>query len=210
VCAGRPQRCQPPLHRLLARWFLEPPAGASQGAVARAASLVQKTSGQDGSLEQLRAAAAQLPGPLGRYHAVVSILGVRGTLWRCEVATAHTYLLFEARALPDIVIDVTFKQFLVMPEWMDVRHFNAAKGRSLFSELPDFFVGSHLALGEHMSLPALREAMVSVYEDVGDALGEAPFARVGEFERMHHLRNDVLFALHDAHLRRKICGRPAQ
>ena len=59
-----------------------------------------------------------------------------------------------------------------------------------------------------MTLPALHDAMVTVYEDAGDEISEAPFAQQSELERMHHLRN-VMFG-HSPQIRKQICGRPAQ
>jgi hypothetical protein len=74
----------------------------------------------------------------------------------------------------------------------------------------DFFVGSHDELSEQMTLASLQEAMIKIYHRVGDALSDAPFTPAGEFERMHYLRNNVMFAVHDATLRKRYCGRQAQ
>jgi hypothetical protein len=60
-----------------------------------------------------------------RYRTPLTVLGVRGTLWRCEVSTTHSYLRFESDGHDDVLIDVAFKQFLVMPEWMEERHLDA-------------------------------------------------------------------------------------
>ena len=46
-------------------------------------------------------------------------------MWRCEVSTTHSYLRFESDGHDDVLIDVAFKQFLVMPEWMEERHLDA-------------------------------------------------------------------------------------
>ena len=197
------------LYRLLARWFLQPPAGSSTQVDAAAAILIQHATAADG-LDGIRAAAGRLPGPLGRYATSIRVAGVQGTLWRCEVSTAHTYLVFEAPGLPDVVIDVSFKQFMLMPEWMEERHFEAAKARGLFTELPESFVGTHDELGELMTLSGLTQTMVAVFEHAGDVLATAPFADPRELEKMHHLRNNVMFAMSNVPLRRKICGHAAQ
>ena len=158
----------------------------------------------------LRQAAGRLPGPLGRYSAPLAVLGVHGTLWRCEVSTTHSYLLFEAAGHEDVLIDVSFKQFLVMPEWMEPRHFDACQEHRLFAAQPDAFVGTHAELEALMTEPGLAQTMRSVYERAGDATHDAPFADAGELRRMHTLRNLVLFAVHDVALRRRLCGRPSQ
>ena len=66
------------IHGLLASWFLQPPEGAAPAAVIRAAGFVAQAGRQGGSLEDLRLAAKQLPGPLGRYSVTLSILGING------------------------------------------------------------------------------------------------------------------------------------
>jgi len=109
------------LYPLLARWFLQPPPHVDDATVTRAAAL-QAAAGRDGyDLDAMRADAAGLPGPLGRYAAPIVLLGVHGTLWRCEVSSVHTYLVFTAAGLADVVIDVSIKQFVVLSEWMEER-----------------------------------------------------------------------------------------
>ena len=197
------------LYRLLAGWFLQPPSGVAAQVDAVAATLIQRVTAADG-LDGIREAAKRLPAPLGRYATTIRVSGVQGTLWRCEVQTAHTYLIFESPGLPDIVIDVSFKQFMLMPEWMEERHFEAAKARGLFTELADSFVGTHDELGELMTLDGLAQTMVTVFEHAGDAVTTAPFADARELEKMHRLRNDVMFAMSNLPLRRRICGHAAQ
>ena len=198
------------LYGLLARWFLQPPASAPQAWPL--SSQLQAVAGRDDAydLAALRAAAGRLPGPLGRYHAPLSVRGVRGTLWRCEMSTTHSYLVFEAAGHEDVLVDVSFKQFLVMPEWMEPRHFDACQEHRLFAAQPDAFVGTHAELEALMTEPGLAQTMRSVYERAGDATHDAPFADAGELRRMHTLRNHVLFAVHDVALRRRLCGRPSQ
>ena len=200
------------LYRLLARWLLQPPPTAPSTADLRSQQL-QAEAGADGyDLAALRAAASKLPGPLGRYRTPLTVLGVSGTLWRCEVSTSHSYLRFEphAHAHEEVVIDVAFKQFLVMPEWMEARHFDACQSNDLLASLPDSFVGTHAQLEQRMTEHGLREIMRDVYETAGDPTHDAPFADAGELRRMHELRNLVMYATRDVALRRRLCGAPSQ
>ena len=50
-----------------------------------------------------------------------------------------------------MVIDVAFKQFLVIPEWMEARHFDTCLSQNLFASLPDSFVGAHAEPSPHAS-----------------------------------------------------------
>ena len=92
----------PPRDRSLARWLLQPPQHSPPDVVARGHELVElaaRAGGQRGEaydLETMRRHAGKLPGPVGRYAARLSVLGVRGVLSRCEVSTAHTFLVFIA------------------------------------------------------------------------------------------------------------------
>ena len=108
------------------------------------------------------------------------------------------------------MIDVAFKQFLVMPEWMEARHFDACQSNDLLASLPDSFVGTHAQLEQRMTEQGLREIMQEVYETAGDPTHDAPFADAGELRRMHELRNLVMYATRDVALRRRLCGAPSQ
>ena len=127
-------------YQAMARWLLEPPADADP--VARA--LAVQLQAESHSVAALHASATRLPGPLGRYSARLTVLGVPGTLSRCEMGTVHTFLLFVADGgrIDDVYIDVTFKQFLVLPDWMKTRHYEAAERLGLFRQFPDAFVGT--------------------------------------------------------------------
>lgn len=222
----------------MARWLLQPPPGASEGAFALAENLIAEAgaaatsawsehnevgdearSTRGYNLARLSAAASRLPAPLGRYSAPLRIGGTLGTLWRCEVSTVHTYLIFEAPGLAEsILIDVTYKQFLVIPEWMDEHHFEAARSMDLFSHLPDAFVGTAAQLGELMTLPELEGALRRVYERAGDdpeaALRTAADAATTgprlRLEEMHALLREGLFSLSSPARRRALCGSPSQ
>ena len=106
----------PRAYGALARWLLQPPPLSAPLAVARADALIARAHAPDPdyNLHTLRQAATQLPGPLGTYVTRLVIDDVRGTLWRCEVSTAHTYLIFAADArfgiTEDVLIDVSYKQ----------------------------------------------------------------------------------------------------
>ena len=108
-------------------------------------------------------------------------------------------------------------QFLVVPEWMETRHFEACQAAKLFDETPDAFVGSTTELSALMTLPGLHHAFEIIGESDLQAAGHeretmaAQWASPGALEEMHLLRNDRLFALHIPRGgRRGICGRPMQ
>lgn len=154
-------------YQAMARWLLEPPADADP--VARA--LAVQLQAESRSVAALHTSATRLPGPLGRYSARLTVLGVPGTLSRCEMGTVHTFLLFVADAgrLDDVYIDVTFKQFLVLPDWMETRHYEAAERLGLFRQFPDAFVGTAEELAALMTLSALRTALEAAYAAAPDA-----------------------------------------
>jgi hypothetical protein len=194
----------------LARWLLQPPTMATPSHVALADRLVAAADvAADYGVDSVRSAAAQLPGPVGRYAAPLVVRGVRGTLWRCEMTTAHTYLLFEAPGIEDIYIDVTFKQFLVLPEWMETRHFEVCQADGLFSEHEDSFVGTAKELEALMTLPALEAALRDVYARAGGGV-PSHLLQPGTLQQLHTLRNDALYVLSDTRRRRQMCGKPAQ
>jgi hypothetical protein len=202
----------------LARWLLRPPPLATPHAVARAERLMAEAGAHDTtySLSDLRRAAGQLEGPLGQYVARLLVGGARGTLWRCEVTTAHTYLVFEfdhaARAgkrPADIYIDVSYKQFLLLPELMDERHFAAARSGGLFRDEPEAFVGGAAALGTKMTLANLQAAFRTLDDAVG-AAGAERLATKPELSELVTLRNEGIFALRDRQRRKALCGRPWQ
>ena len=203
------------LYGLMARWLLEPPALAQAGASERA-QMLMATAGADAAfgLRGLRQAAGMLPGPLGRYAAPISVRGVRGTLWRCEVSTVHTYLIFEAAGMDDVFVDVTWQQFLLLPDWMTDVHFEAAAAGRLLSEQPQHFVGSGAQLQAHLTISALHSALQYVYAHGGAPPEYVPFQhgrfRDGALEEMNLLRSEGIFALGDRRRRRQMCGHPSQ
>lgn len=217
----------------MARWLLETAVTAGPTASALAAQLRTQASSDAGyHLTRLREAAGRLPAPLGRYSARLTLRGVTGTLWRCEISTVHTYLLFVAddHLAEDVYVDVTHKQFLLLPEWMEPRHFQACKSLGLFSELRDAFVGTASELAALMTLPALKAALGAVFAATGDrdarlednmeswtaanagdhAYAQASPLRSGELDRMHLLRAEGLFAITEARKRHRMCGTPSQ
>ena len=165
-------------YQAMARWLLEPPADADP--VARA--LAVQLQAESRSVAALHTSATRLPGPLGRYSARLTVLGVPGTLSRCEMGTVHTFLLFVADGgrLDDVYIDVTFKQFLVLPEWMEARHYEAAERLGLFRQFPDAFVGTAEELAALMTLSALRTALEAAYAAAPDAAPGRPSSFVNE------------------------------
>ena len=85
-----------------------------------------------GAKPDANAHARGLPGPTGRYRANVEIAGVRGQLIKCEMDAVHTYVFFTSPSIEeDIIIDVTYKQFLVITDWMgdtpDSHHYQVSR-----------------------------------------------------------------------------------
>lgn len=177
----------------------------------------------------MHADAAKLPGPLGLYEAPLRVRGVVGTLRRCEVSTVHTFLVFSAVGHPDVYVDLSpkqarrfaarrpctrarrppsgaaLRQFFVMGEWMEDAHYEACRAAGMWAEQADFFVGPADELERLFTLGGLRDNMVAVYEAHGSDVSSAPFADPAALQQMHTLRNQVLFALHDVALRRRLC-----
>lgn len=210
---------RPEIYTLLARWFLQPPAHAPPAATARAEALVRAASDAEYDLAAMRAAASQLPGPLGRYASTVRIRGVNATLWRCEIETIHTYLVLQPTGgLDDLLVDVSYRQFLVIPDWMEERHWDACDADADWDAdalLPsgdepdtDAFVGTFAELDGRLTARGLRANMQRVYTQAGDAVETAPFADARVLEETHKMRNGLIFATTDVALRRKLCGRP--
>ena len=196
----------------MARWLLQPPVGAPSASHALAASLMAEAAADGAAydLQKLRKAAGRLPGPVGRYAAPLTVLGVHGTLWRCEVSTVHTYLIF-ATAMEDILIDVTYKQFLLIPEWLEERHFSALQSADYFSELPDAFVGNDTELDKLLTLPALRHALEVAYGEGAEDELQRRQANSDGLDHMQALIRNGVFALQDPLRRRQeLCGRPQQ
>ena len=207
----------PSAYSAIARWLLRPPPLSEAHAIAHAESLMASadSAARAGaySLDRMRDAASQLAGPLGQYETKLHVGGVRGTLWRCEVSTAHTFLVFEPSAgsglAEDLIVDVSYKQFLVLPELMHSHHFDAARAIRLFDDEPESFVGPAAALDEKMSLSSLRAAFRRVDHAVAGG-GAARLSTHPDLGRLAALRNDGVFALRDRERRKRMCGRPWQ
>ena len=205
----------PSAYGALARWLLHPPPLAPAHEVARADALIAAAdaAGPDYRIRDVRQAASQLAGPLGKYVSRLRVGGARGTLWRCEASTAHTYLVFEpdggSGEADDVFVDVSYKQFLVMPELMGAADFARAQAVQLFADEPDGFVGRAAELRAKMTLDGLRDAFRRI--EAGRAA--TPSGRLSarpDLAHMVSLRNDGIFALHDRRRRKELCGRPWQ
>ena len=101
---------------------------------------------------------------------------------------------------------------LLLPEWMEKEHFEAARSARLFAEEPDTFVGLPADLEAKMSLASLRNAF-RLIDDAGARRGASSASRLATrpgIEHMVSLRNDGVFALRDRERRRQMCGRPWQ
>jgi hypothetical protein len=82
------------------------------------------------------------------------------------MGSTHTYLVFraddQAQAL-DVVVDVTYRQFLVITEWMEggrlAELMDAAAATGLFDGVPEWFVGTDQELAEVFTAQGLKEHM---------------------------------------------------
>jgi len=189
------------------------------------------------NVEGFHQQASRLHGPLGRYSATVTISGVSGTLVKCEMGTTHTYLIFRAddrNDALDVVIDVTYRQFLVVTEWMEggreTELMDAAATAGMFDEVPEWFVGTDAEVSEVFTLQGLKENMERIVAGAGyessehDSVttttghdirniklwGARPWLNLDELSNMHHLRNDVMLTLNSPSTRDRHCGLPTQ
>lgn len=199
------------LYALMARWFLVSADAAGAQAARLAAELQRGASRVGYSLEAMRADAAKLPAPLGKYEAPLRVLGAAGVLRRCEVSTVHTYLVFSSASLDDVYVDLSPKQFYVMSEWMGSDgHWEAVRRARLFDEAPEHFVGSAAEMEAVYTAESLRANMRAAYDAHGASVAGAEFEDDAQLRQMHMLRNDALFALRDPARRRQMCGRPSE
>jgi len=197
---------------LMAAWFLQPPAQATDDEKQRARKLAREAAhgGFRDGMSGLHSAAGRLPGPLGRYWADIAVGGVRGTLWRCEAGTVHTFLVFRpagpsAVSDADVLLDVTLRQNLLVADWLEDRHYEACAADGLLAAEPDWWVGTAEQLGGLLSADSLRENMRRVYEAAGDDLESAPWADERTLQYMHTLRNAQLYAIDSPARRAQRC-----
>ena len=184
---------------------------------------------------------------LGRYVASVNIAGISGQLMKCEMATTHTYLVFRAdkssdgrstRACKDVVVDVTYKQFLVILEWLEGNStlVAAAEQAGAFREKPNWLVGPDDDVAEVFTENGLRENMellmryafeekiaephtIDTRNNDGEIMtplreqyrdDRRPWLDPQQLSEMHQMRNTHMMALHRPDIRDRYCGRPNQ
>ena len=121
------------LFPMLATWMMVPQDSADELFHTRAAKAIRKSAGAGYHIGAMKSAMASLYGPLGRYSTRLRLGEIEGTLRRCDRDYAHTYLLFtvdgDDEGADDVLIDPSWKHQLLVPEWMEERHFKAAQAR---------------------------------------------------------------------------------
>eukprot|EP01124_Arcella_intermedia_P012291 TRINITY_DN18648_c0_g1_i1.p1 TRINITY_DN18648_c0_g1~~TRINITY_DN18648_c0_g1_i1.p1 ORF type:complete len:205 (-),score=32.97 TRINITY_DN18648_c0_g1_i1:4-618(-) len=133
----------------------------------------------------------------GIYTTDITIQGIQGRLVRCEFSSVHTYLLFSSPSLEsDILIDGTFHQFLVFPEFLDVPDQRIARLGEQLQGVPKYFVGrleEFHALYSKERLWGYTEAFLGAKADLGE------FEKVYQFFLVLYSKNA-----------RSMCGKPTQ
>lgn len=148
------------------------------------------------SIQQIHKAARRLPAPVGRYSASITVKGIPGTLIKCEMGTTHTYLIFTSPQLSnDVIIDMTYKQFLVIGEWMSAGDFEVCETNGLFGDLPEWFVGGDQEFeSEIMTREGLQANMEGIQGLIGeDEAGHPHWRDPAKLDEMHQLRNQAMF-----------------
>lgn len=197
----------PPLrltYELMAKWLL---SNANDPlAITVGAELVD-------SIAILHQRARRLPGPTGLYAADIKVAGVQGKLIKCEMGTVHTYLIFTAPGqIEDVLIDLTYRQFLVVGEWMSATHFAAIERADLFRGAKQWFVGTNAVFeADVVTLDSLRGAMHQTYELAGEDAGneEQRLEHEHDVGHMHDLLRQM-FGLGYPTVRQLRCGKPNQ
>lgn len=98
----------------------------------------------------------------GIYSAELVVAGVRGMLVKCEFGSVHTFLMFvPARGYKGIdeplLVDTTYKQMLVISDWMEADLYDLVEELRFFSDLSEHFVGNASTLQHTMSLALRRQ-----------------------------------------------------
>merc|ERR1712232_1250777 len=117
-----------------------------------------------------------------------------------------TYLVFSAPGVvDDILVDVSYKQFWVVSDWVEEPHFEACEASGEFREFQNWFVGTDADFQELMSKKTLRENMRKVSKVVGRHASDSRWIDKGELAQMHDLRQ-ILYGLQRPGLRQNMCG----
>jgi hypothetical protein len=177
------------------------------------------------SIDQMHQQANKLQGPTGRYQAPITVAGVSGRLIKCEMSSTHTYLVFQSdnkKESKDVIIDVTYQQFLIITEWMGshVEELVRAAGESqLFSRYPKTMVGTDEDFEDLLTEESLQSEMDNILSSAGYASSTGggkswplakPWDDQNALRTMNHLRNNVMLTLHNTELRNQHCGLPTQ
>jgi len=135
----------------------------------------------------------------GIYHFPVTISGIAGNITKCEFDTVHTYLVFKAPTVEDILIDVTYRQFLIIPDLLSPKHFSRCAKKGVFDHYPEWFVGTDVDFYKLVN-PETLEANMALL--VGQEQAGQP-----SYREQYQLIQRVLF---DKTHRASVCGKPLQ
>lgn len=122
--------------------------------------------------------------------------GVPGTLVKCEFGDVHTYLVFRAERVDDIVIDVSYRQFLLLMDQVAEADVERGVALGLFAGYAPTYVGSEAELvGRVLNVSRLAERHRQL-----EALHEPVFSATTPF----------LAQLFSKAMRDSLCGRALQ
>lgn len=122
--------------------------------------------------------------------------GVPGTLVKCEFGDVHTFLVFRSERLDDIIIDVSYRQFLLLMDQAAEADVERGVALGLFAQYAPTYVGSEAGLVEGvLNVTRLAERHRRL-----EALHEPAFSATTPF----------LAQLFSQQMRDSLCGRAVQ
>lgn len=148
------------------------------------------------------------------------------------MSSTHTYLVFQStnkKACKDIIIDVTYQQFLIITEWMG-NHIeeltNKAEQSNLYLDrFPKSMVGTDDDFQKLFTEESLQYEMDLILSNAGYStnhnggggsgdkkwpLGMKPWMDPTSLQNMNHLRNNIMMTLNNPQMRSQHCGLPTQ
>jgi hypothetical protein len=134
----------------------------------------------------------------GIYTASLVVAGVQGTLIKCAFLDVHTYLVFTSPLIEDIIIDVSYFQFLLIPEHLSGVNFQQIEAVRPFDNLYPFFVGQERSLLRLFTTTQVIRRHLSLFGD-GTLDKEA--------RTDIQLKVPLLRSMFRKHVRLQMCGR---
>jgi len=125
----------------------------------------------------------------------VKIAGVDGWLSKCKFPNSHHYLIFQSEETEDIIIDASYKQFMVMSAAMFHNHVEAAE--KMLDHLPWTFVGTHDTLDKLYDPERLSRDMTFISKKFHIPSWSSSFQ---EFHNARKLMSDI-------EMKPKVCRR---